>query len=173
MTIFLYQGLTRNPEIGNIPVWVLSSSWRMGKLRTPNWAWIFLIICHWILQNFRVIAFTVSELLKENQEREKITLTHPLPAPTYKHTHTHRHKLTHTHTHTQIRIKTSKRGTEERTEPFKDNKNLISVWPSSGRTVQLPKTKDITDEKNCHPITCLNTTYKLLTGLLGKYMSED
>ena len=124
-----------------------------------------------MLQNFRVIAFTVSELLKENQDREKITLTNPPPAPTYKHTHTHPH--THTHTHTQIRIKTTKRATEERTEPFKDNKNLISVWPSSGRTVQLPKTKDITDEKNCHPITCLNTTYKLLTGLLGKYMRED
>ena len=134
-----------------------------------------------MLQNFRVIAFTVSELLKENQEREKITLAHPLPAPTYKHTHTQTqtythtqtHTHTHTHTHTQIRIKTSKRGIEERTEPFKDNKNLISVWRPSGRTVQLPKMKDLTDEKNCRPITCLNTTYKLLTGLLGKYMSED
>ena len=95
--------------------------------------------------------------------------THQPPTSPNIQTHTH----THTHTHTQIRIKTTKRATEERTEPFKDNKNLISVWPSSGRTVQLPKTKDITDEKNCHPITCLNTTYKLLTGLLGKYMRED
>lgn len=26
------------------------------------------------------------------------------------------------------------------------------------------------DEKNCRPITCLNTSYKLLTGLIGNYM---
>ena len=35
----------------------------------------------------------------------------------------------------------------------------------------LPKTKDLTDEKNYRPITCLNTAYKL-TGLVGKYMGE-
>ena len=35
----------------------------------------------------------------------------------------------------------------------------------------LPKTKDLTDEKNCRPITCLNTSYKL-TRLVGKYMGE-
>ena len=33
----------------------------------------------------------------------------------------------------------------------------------------LPKTKDLSDEKNYRPITCLNTSYKLLTGLMGKY----
>ena len=36
----------------------------------------------------------------------------------------------------------------------------------------LPKTKDLTDKKNYRPITCLNTSYKLLTGLVGKYMRE-
>ena len=36
----------------------------------------------------------------------------------------------------------------------------------------LPKTKNLTDEKNYRPITCLNTSYKLLTGLVGKYMRE-
>ena len=29
MTIFFYKGLTRNPEIGNTPVWVLSNIWRV------------------------------------------------------------------------------------------------------------------------------------------------
>ena len=39
MTIFVYKGLTRNPEIGNIPVWVLPNIWRLdwvsnNKFRT-------------------------------------------------------------------------------------------------------------------------------------------
>ena len=40
------------------------------------------------------------------------------------------------------------------------------------RTVLLQNTKDLTDEKNYRPITCLNTSYKLLTGFLDKYMGE-
>ena len=32
--------------------------------------------------------------------------------------------------------------------------------------------KDLTNEKSYCPITCLNTSYKLLTGLVGKYMKE-
>ena len=44
----------------------------------------------------------------------------------------------------------------------------MPVWWRSGRTVLLPKTKDLTDEKNYRPITCLNTSYKLLIGLVGK-----
>ena len=31
MTIFFYKGLTRNPEIGNTPVWVLPNIWRLGR----------------------------------------------------------------------------------------------------------------------------------------------
>ena len=33
VTIFFYKGLTRNPEIGNNPVWVLPSIWRLGQVR--------------------------------------------------------------------------------------------------------------------------------------------
>ena len=33
MTIFLYKGLTKNPEIGNAPVWVLPNIWRLGRDR--------------------------------------------------------------------------------------------------------------------------------------------
>ena len=36
----------------------------------------------------------------------------------------------------------------------------------------LPKTKDLTDEKNYRLILCLNISYKLLTSLVGKYMRE-
>ena len=31
VTIFFYKGLTRNSEIGNIPVWVLPNVWRLGR----------------------------------------------------------------------------------------------------------------------------------------------
>ena len=33
MTIYFYKVLTRDPEIGNTPVWVLSNIWRMGQVR--------------------------------------------------------------------------------------------------------------------------------------------
>ena len=33
-----------------------------------------LIKCHWLLDNARAIAFTVSELLSENEKGSKITL---------------------------------------------------------------------------------------------------
>ena len=32
-TILIYKGLTRNPEIGNTPVWVLLNIWRLGQVR--------------------------------------------------------------------------------------------------------------------------------------------
>ena len=48
-------------------------------------------------------------------------------------------------------------------EITKNNNNLTPVWWPPGRTVLLPKTKDLTDEKNYRPTTCLNTLYKLLT----------
>ena len=49
-----------------------------------------------MLQNARVTAFTISDLLRENQQEGKIISTH-----THTHTHTHTtQKHTHTHTHT-------------------------------------------------------------------------
>ena len=32
MTIFVYRTLTKAPEIGNIPVWVLPSIWRLEQI---------------------------------------------------------------------------------------------------------------------------------------------
>ena len=32
MTIFFYEGLTRNTEIGNTPVWVLPNIWGLGRV---------------------------------------------------------------------------------------------------------------------------------------------
>ena len=49
---------------------------------------------------------------------------------------------------------------------------MIPEWWPSGRTVLLPKTKNLCDEKNYRPITCLNTSYKILTGLVAKHTTE-
>ena len=50
---------------------------------------------------------------------------------------------------------------------------MISEWWPSGRTVLLPKTKNLSDEKNYCPIISLNSSYKNLMGLVAKYMRED
>ena len=49
---------------------------------------------------------------------------------------------------------------------------MIHEWWLSRRTVLLPKTKNLSNENNYHPITCLNTSCKILTGLVAKYMRE-
>ena len=36
MAIFFYKGLTRNPEIGYTPVWVLCNIWRLGRVRNTK-----------------------------------------------------------------------------------------------------------------------------------------
>ena len=57
-------------------------------------------------------------------------------------------------------------------EQVKGNNDLIPFGWSSEKTELLPKTKDLTDEKDYRPLMCLNTSYKFLTGLVGKYMRE-
>ena len=54
---------------------------------------------------------------------------------------------------------------------YQDTSRIPEWWPL-GRTVLLPKTKNLSDEKNYHPITCLNTSYIILTGLVAKYMRD-
>ena len=43
----------------------ISEDWR--ELWIPNLARMFLMECYWILQNSRVTAFTIFELLRQNQ----------------------------------------------------------------------------------------------------------
>ena len=50
---------------------------------------------------------------------------------------------------------------------------MIAEWWASRRTVLLPKTKNLSNEKNYRPITCLNASYKILTGLAAKYLREN
>ena len=55
---------------------------------------------------------------------------------------------------------------------LKEDNSMIPIWWPTGRMVLLPKTKNLEDEKNYRPITCLNTSYKIMTGVLAKYMRE-
>ena len=69
MTIFVYKGLTRNPEIGNTPVWVLSKIWRLGQDRDNKFGMnVFNKMLLNVEKNVRVTAFIVSKLLRENQQ---------------------------------------------------------------------------------------------------------
>ena len=70
------------------------------------------------------------------------------------------------------KFKPAQRPLKRAFKKIRDNNKLIPVWWPSGRTILLQKTKDLSDEKKYHPITYLNTSYKLLTGLIGKYMRE-
>ena len=44
------------------------------------------------------------------------------------------------------------------------------AWLSEGITYLLPKTNDTVNPKNCRPITCLSTNYKLLTLIITERM---
>ena len=54
----------------------ISGGW--GELGITNLARMSLITCYWMLQNARVISFTVSKLLRENQQgRKRLKLPRP------------------------------------------------------------------------------------------------
>ena len=48
----------------------------------------------------------------------------------------------------------------------------IPDWLTRGRTVLLPKTEDLRNERNYRPITCFNTCYKIFMGMIGNYLKE-
>ena len=69
MTILFYKGLTRNSEIGNTPVWILPNIWRLGWVSDTKFGTNFSNKMLLNATNARITAFTVSELLRENQQR--------------------------------------------------------------------------------------------------------
>ena len=69
ITIFYYKGFTRNLEIGNTSVWVLPSIWKLGQVRNTKFGTKSLIKYYRMLQNAKVTAFTVSELLRQKPKR--------------------------------------------------------------------------------------------------------
>ena len=67
MTIFFYERFARNPDIGSTPVWVLPNIWRLDRVMDTKYG---TNVFNRMLLNaakFRVIAFIVFELLRENQ----------------------------------------------------------------------------------------------------------
>ena len=70
ITIGIYKGLSRNPEIGNVLVSVFPKIWKLRQVRDKNLARIFLMKCYYMLQNTRATAFTVFELLRKKPQRE-------------------------------------------------------------------------------------------------------
>ena len=67
ITTYFYKGLARYPEIGNTLSKFFPISGDYGELGIPNLPLLFVIKCYGMLQNTRVTAFTISELLRENQ----------------------------------------------------------------------------------------------------------
>ena len=53
-----------------------------------------------------------------------------------------------------------------------DDNTTIPQWIAVGRTVLLPKAKDLSSKEEYRPITYLNTSYKLFTGILAKFTKE-
>ena len=62
-------------EIPPSEFYQISGEW--GELGIPNLAQMFLIKCYWMMQNASVTAFTVSELLRENQQVRGDYSSHP------------------------------------------------------------------------------------------------
>ena len=55
---------TWNPEIGNIPIWVLLNIWKLERVKDTKFG---MNVSNEMLLNVRVTAFKVFELLKESQ----------------------------------------------------------------------------------------------------------
>ena len=53
------------------------------------------------------------------------------------------------------------------------NPEKSSKWMCEGKTYLLAKCNDTKDSKNYRPITCLSTTYKLLTSVLTDRTYSD
>ena len=101
MLIFLYKGLTESLEIGNIPVWVLFYIWRLGRVRDTKFG---MNVSDEILLNFVKFQgcsfFTISELLRENQQGGGGRITPHTHTHTHTRTHARRQARTHARTHT-------------------------------------------------------------------------
>ena len=55
-------------------------------------------------------------------------------------------------------------------EQIRDDNRLMPTWWLLRRAVLIPKSNNLSDEKNYHPITRLNTLDKPLTGLVAKFI---
>lgn len=53
-----------------------------------------------------------------------------------------------------------------------ERRNRLPKWLSEGRIILLYKNGDRTDPSNYRPIACLNTCYKIMTGMLTRWMNR-
>ena len=74
MATFFYKGLIINPELKTPPSEFSPISRDWAELQLPNLVRMFLIKCYRTLQSVSVTAFTVSRLLRLNQQRNFIEL---------------------------------------------------------------------------------------------------
>ena len=86
MTSFIYKRLTRNPESGRNPVWVLSIIWSLGWVRDTRFSTNKMLFSAAKCQGYMFYHFWV---IKGKPTGGKL-----LPSP-FTHTHTHTHTLTH------------------------------------------------------------------------------
>ena len=54
-----------------------------------------------------------------------------------------------------------------------DQPDSIPDWITQGRTVLLPKTESLSNERDYRPITCLNTCYKIFTGMMKEHADRN
>ena len=94
ITIFFYKGLTRNPEIGNTPVWVLPNIWRLGRVMDTKFGTNVsnrMLLNAAKFQGYSFYRFWVIKGKPTGGGSKILPHTHSL-------THTHTHINTHTHT---------------------------------------------------------------------------
>ena len=53
-----------------------------------------------------------------------------------------------------------------------DEPELLPSWLLNGKTVLIPKTNRLDKVEDFRPITCLNTVYKIFTGIIGNHMKQ-
>ena len=113
MTIFFYMDWPdiRKSEIPLSEFCLISGYW--DEIWILNFARMSLIESYWMLRSSRVVAFTVFELLRENELGLKLPPP-PTHQPTHTHTHTHRlglkchYSATVKHPTLKIKLRTQK-----------------------------------------------------------------
>ena len=72
---FFVKDLTRNPEIENTPVWVLSIIWRLGQVRVTKFGMNVSNKKFLMLKNAKFTTFTISELSPTHALRLELMFT--------------------------------------------------------------------------------------------------
>ena len=78
MPIFVYKGLTRNPEIENNPVWVLPNMCRLGRIRDIK---LGTNVSNKMLMN--AVKY-LSGLLREKKLGREVGVLLPTPLPSFR-----------------------------------------------------------------------------------------